>query len=168
MRIKLRSRVKFLILLGIAILGGSWLPSGLMVHAEELDVPGYHEYIDTEEESIDHWYGIARGTYLKEGICTIKDAGTGKVSISGTTTAHMACDTIKVGIYLDESSDGGNSFEQIGAYYFSRNGASNCYGSKTNLSVTSGWWYMVRGGHSATKGSTTESTTTHTRALKAS
>lgn len=168
MRIELKSRMKFLVALGITLLGGLWLPLGLMVHAEELEAPGYHEYVNTEKESIDHWYGIARGTYLKEGICTIKDAGVGKVSVSGTTTAHMACDTIKVGVYLDESSDGGNSFGQIGAYYFSRNNASNCYGSKTDISVTSGWWYMARGGHSATKNSKTETTSTYTGSIKAS
>lgn len=150
------------------MIGGLWLPSSLMVHAEELEVPGYHEHIDTEQESIDHWYGIARGTYLKEGICTIKDAGKGKVSVSGTTTAHVVCDTIKVGVYLEESSNGGQSFSQIGSYYFSESNTSSCHGSKTSISVTSGWWYMARGGHSATKNSKTETTTTYTGSLKAS
>lgn len=164
----MKKNLKFFLLLGMIIMGGLWLPLGLIVYAEETEVPGYHEYVNTEEESIDHWYGIAKGTYLKEGICTIKDAGSGKVSVSGTTTAHVACDTIKVGVYLDESSNGGNSFGQIGAYYFSRNDASNCYGSKTNISVTSGWCYMARGAHSATKNSKTESTSTYTGVLKAS
>lgn len=156
------------VLLSLGIIGGMWFPAKLMVCAEEIEVPGYYEYTETEQESIAHWYGIAKGTYLKEGICGIVKAGKGKVSVSGTTTAHMACDTIRVSVYLDESSDGGKTFSQIGSYYFSRNGASNCYGSKTDISVTSGWYYMARGGHSATKGSTTESTTTYTGALKAS
>lgn len=152
----------------IALIGGLWSPKGLEVFAEEIESPGYHEYEETEKESIDHWYGIAKGTYLKEGICGIKDAGKGKVSVSGTTMAHVVCDEIKVGVYLDESSDGGNSFGQIGSYYFSRKQASSCHGSKTDISVTSGWYYMARGGHSATKGSDTEMTTTKTRALKCS
>lgn len=155
-------------ILGLAIIGGTCFPTKLVVHAEEIEVPGYCEYTETEEESIVHWYGIGRGTYLKDGTCGIVDAGKGKVSISGTTTAHTTCDTIKVGIYLDESSNGGQSFGQIGSYYFSRNNASSCHGSKADISVTSGWWYMARGGHSATKGSTTESTTTHTGVLTAS
>lgn len=155
-------------LLGIAMIGSVWFPVRVVAHAEEVEVPGYCEYTETEVESIVHWYAIARGTYLKDSICTIKDAGKGKVGVSGTTTAHKVCDTIRVSVYLDESSDGGKSFSQIGSYYFSRNGASNCYGSKTDISVTSGWYYMARGGHSATKGSTTESTTTYTGALKAS
>lgn len=93
---------------------------GLIAQAENVDVPGYHEYTETENEKIDHWYGVAKGVYLREGICGIKDAGKGKVSVSGTTTAHVVCDAVKVGIYLDESSDGGKTFGQIGSYYFSR------------------------------------------------
>lgn len=156
------------ILLSFLIFGGLWLPLELTVHAEETEAFGYHEYIETKGESIDHWYGVARGTYLKEGICTIKDEGAGKVSVSGTTTAHAVCDKIKVGVYLDESSDGGQTFGQIGSYYFSRENASNCHGNKTNISVTTGRYYMARGGHSAIKGSITETTTTKTRALKCS
>ena len=147
-----------------------WFPMGAEVFAEETEVlvPGYCEYTETEDESIVHWYAIARGTYLKEGMCGITDAGKGKVSISGTTTAHKMCDTIRVSICLDESSDKGDSFGQIGAYYFLRDNASSCHGNKTDISVTSGWLYMVRGGHSATKGSVTESTVSNTRALRAS
>lgn len=156
------------LIFGIMLIGELWLPLKMTVHAEDIEVPGYCEYIETEDESIVCWYGIARGTYLKEGICGIKDAGNGKVNVSGTTLAHVVCDTVKVGVYLDESSDGGKSFSQIGSYYFSRNSATNCYGSKTDISVTSGWSYMARGAHSATKNSKTESTTTHTGALKAS
>lgn len=156
------------IFLSLIIMGGIWIPTKLVVFAEEIEVPGYCEYTETEGESIVHWYGIARGTYLKESTCGIVDAGKGKVTVSGTTTAHKICDTIRVSVYLDESSDGGKSFGQIGSYYFSRNSASSCHGSKADISVNSGWWYMARGGHSATKGSTTESTTTHTGVLTAS
>lgn len=151
-------------LLSLAIIGSL----SLTVYAEEIEVPGYCEYTETDQESIVHWYGIARGTYLKEGICGIKDAGKGKVSVSGTTLAYKVCDTVKAGVYLDESSDGGKTFGQIGSYYFSENNTSSCHGSKTGISVTSGWCYMARGGHSVTKGSTTETITTHTGVLKAS
>lgn len=152
----------------LVLLGVFWLPIELSVNAEEVIVPGYHEYMETEDEKIDHWYGIARGIYLKDGICGIKDAGSGRVSVSGTTTAHVVCDTIKVGVYLDESSDGGESFGQIGSWYFSENNTATCHGSKTNISITRGWYYRARGGHSATKGSKTEMTSTDTKALKAS
>lgn len=155
----------FLCFMLMAIL---WVPAKLVVNAEETVIPGYHEYIETGTERIDHWYGIARGTYLRDGTSGIKDAGSGRVSVSGTTTAHKICDTIRASVYLDESSDGGKTFGQIGSYYFSEQNTSSCHGSKANISVTTGWYYMVRGGHSATKGSTTEMITTRTGALKAS
>lgn len=143
-------------LLSLVIIGSIWLPLKITVQAEEIEVPGYYEYTDTNEESIAHWYGIARGTYLKEGISGIKRVSAGKVGVSGTTFAHSVCDKVKVGLYLDESSDGGKSYSQIGSYYFSENNTTSCHGSKTDISVKSGRTYRVRGGHSVTKGSTTE------------
>ena len=145
-----------------------WNVQGLTSEAEEIAVPGYHEYITTDKEAIDNWYGIARGTYLQSGTSGIVDAGEGKVNVSGTTNAHYVCDKVKVGVFLDESDDGGKSFGTIGSYYFERANASTCYGNKTDISVTSGWWYCVRGVHSVTVGSTTETTSTHTASLKAS
>ena len=150
------------------LVGILWIPVKLKANAGEIVVPGYHEYTETEDEKIDHWYGIARGTYLRDGTCGIKDAGTGKVNVSGTTTAHKVCDKVRVAVYLDESSDGGISFGQIGSYYFSEDNTSSCHGNKTNISVTSGWYYMARGTHSVIKGSVSESTSTRTGALKAS
>ena len=161
-------RKKISIIGYIILVGIFWMQIGLIAQAENVDVPGYHEYTETEKEKIDHWYGVAKGVYLREGICGIKDAGKGKVSVSGTTTAHVVCDAVKVGIYLDESSDGGKTFGQIGSYYFSRENASSCHGNKTDISVTSGWYYMARGGHSVINGSDTEMSATKTRALKCS
>lgn len=94
---------------------GIWNTQILSSNAEEITVPGYHEYVTTEDEVIDTWYGIARGTYLESGISGLKDAGKGKVNVSGTTNAFSVCDKVKVGVYLDESSDGGNSFGTIGS-----------------------------------------------------
>lgn len=163
-----RNKRKIFALVSLLFATILWLPMGLAVHAEEVNVPGYHEYTETENEKIDHWYGISRGTYLKDGTCGILDAGKAKVTVTGTTTAHSVCDTVRVSIYLDESSDGGKSFGQIGSYYYSEKNTSSCHGSRADIAVTSGWYYMARGGHSATKGSKTESTATRTGALKAS
>lgn len=145
-----------------------WNATSLIGQAEEIVVPGYHEYITTENESIDTWYGIARGRYLESGISGLKSAGRGKVNVSGTTNALSVCDKVKVAVYLDESDDGGSSFGTIGSYYFERSNASTCYGSKSDISVTSGWWYCVRGVHTVIEGSTAETTSTQTKAMKAS
>ena len=145
-----------------------WSSQVLTSKAEEITVPGYHEYVTTENEAIDNWYGIAKGTYLQSGTSGIVDAGKGKVNVSGTTNAHYACDKVKVGIYLDESDNGGSSFGTIGVYHYEEQNTTSCYGSKSNISVTSGWWYCVRGVHSVTEGSKTETTNTHTASIKAS
>ncbi len=145
-----------------------WNDQTLTSQAEEIVVPGYHEYVTTENEAIDNWYGIARGTYLQSGTSGIVDAGKAKVNVSGTTNAHSICDKVKVAVYLDESDDGGKSFGTIGSYYFEKQNTSTCHGSKADISVTSGWWYCVRGVHTVTEGSTTETTSTQTKAMKAS
>ncbi len=156
------------ILLSLMFMNIIWISGGDVVYAEQIWPAGYHEYITTEDEAIDHWYGVARGTYLKEGICGIKRAGTAKVSISGTTTAHRICDKVKVGVYLNESSNGGSSYGTVASYYFSENNTSSCYGNKIDIPVTLGWKYYASAGHSVTKGSVTEMMDTRTDALTAS
>ncbi len=153
-------------LMGLLLVGGICNVGAITSHAEEM--PGYHEYVNTEDEAIDTWYGIARGTYLRDGTTGIKRTGSGLLSISGTTTAYKTCDYVKVSLHLDESSDGGSHFGNIASYYFQEENTTSCHGNKTNISVTKGYKYRVRGGHTAVKGSTVESTTTSAGVLTAS
>lgn len=156
------------ICMGLCMTAGLWNMQGIVGHAETVEVPGYHKYTTTETEAIDEWFGIARGTYLRGGICGIKDAGKAKVSISATTNAHTRCDYVKVGLYLDESLDGGGSFGTIGVYHFTEENATSCHGSKTDIKVTSGRKYRARGVHTVQEGSTIETTDTGSDALMAS
>lgn len=135
--------------------------------AQESTLPGYHVYTNTGTEAIDTWYGIARGTYLESGTSGLVSAGKGKVNVSGTTNAHSVCDEVKVAVYLDESVNGDTGFGTIGSYYYSEKNTTSCHGSKANISVTSGWWYSVRGVHTVIEGSTIESTSTQTKAMQA-
>ena len=153
-------------MMGILLAGGLGAAGTIPRHAE--DMPGYHEYVNTEDEAIDTWYGIARGTYLRDGTSGIVRAGSGLISVSGTTTAYSKCDRVKVGLYLDESSDGGNYFGNIASYHFKEENTTSCHGSKANISVTKGYRYRVRGVHSVTKGSTIETTDTKAGVLVAS
>ena len=154
--------------LSFILIGSLWLPAEVVANAEETSIAVYHEYTTTEEEAIDQWYAVARGVYLAEGTCGITRSGTAKVSVSATTTAHSVCDKVKAAVYLDESTDGGVNFIQIGSWNFSETQASMCHGNKTNISVTSGRRYMARGGHSVTEGSTTETCTSETGSISAS
>lgn len=147
---------------------GVWNKEIIVSQAEEITPPGYHVYTTTDDEVIDSWYGIARGTYLANGTVGLVEAGKGKVNVSGTTNARSICDKVKVAVYLDESTNGGSSFGTIGSYYYTETNTTSCYGSKSNISVTSGLWYMVRGVHTVMEGSDTETTTTQTYAMKAS
>ena len=144
-----------------------WGAQGMDIHAEEVKLPGYHVYTTTETETIDAWYGIAKGTYLESGTVGLKSAGKGKVNVSGTTSARSICDKVKVAVYLDESVNGDTDYGTIGVYHYSEENTTSCYGSKSNISVTSGWWYSVRGVHSVTEGSVTETTDTQTKAMEA-
>ena len=152
------------LLLGIFI----WNDQELISRAEDITPPGYHVYTTTEDEVIDTWYGVARGTYLANGTAGLVDSGKGKVNVSGTTNAHSICDKVKVGVYLDESTNGTSGYGTVGSYYYEAENARSCHGSKANISVTSGWWYMVRGVHTVVEGSTTETTSTQTYAMQAS
>ncbi len=155
----------------LSIAGG--LLSGLLcfsvvatpVYAEE--VAGYHERVTTETEAIDNWYSVARGTYLS--ICTAKvsDAGKGKVTISGSTSAHSLCDELKLTLYLDESSDN-SKYGTIGVYRYEAQNDTLLSGGKSSISVTSGYYYSARGVHSVSKDGVKETTDTCTGALKAS
>ena len=145
-----------------------WNSHELTSQAEEIVPAGYHVYTTTEDEVIDSWYGIARGTYLESGTVGLVDAGKGKVNVSGGTDARSVCDKVKAAVYLDESTSGTSGYGTIGSYYYSESNSTSCYGSESNISVTSGWWYMVRGVHSVTEGSTIETTYTQTYAMQAS
>lgn len=143
-----------------------WGTQGIDIHAEEVKLPGYHVYTVTEDETIDTWYGIARGTYLESGTVGLNSAGKGKVNVSGTTNARSICDKVKVAVYLDESVNGDTDYGTIGIYHYEKANALSCHGSEANISVTSGWWYMVRGVHTVIEGSTMEATDTQTKAMQ--
>ena len=153
------------------LVGCLWNSQTLVSKAEGTtgdSLAGYHEIVTTENESIDTWYAVARGTYLQSGTTGLIRAGKAKMTVSGTTNAHSVCDKVKAAVYLDESSNGGNSFGTIGSYYFEERETSSCHGSKANISVTSGWKYHVRGVHSVIEGDVVETTSTSTGVLTAS
>ena len=52
-------RKKISIIGYIILVGIFWMQIGLIAQAENVDVPGYHEYTETENEKIDHWFGVA-------------------------------------------------------------------------------------------------------------
>lgn len=135
------------------------------VHAEE--VAGYHEKVQTETEAVDNWYSVARGVYLASCTAKISDAGKGKVTISGSTSAKSVCEELRMTLYLDESSNN-SSYDTIGVYRYSKENAALVSGYEAGVRVTSGYYYSVRGVHSVFVGDVRETTDTCTDALRAS
>ncbi len=136
----------------------------LPVHAEEIAT--YHEKKATETEAEDAWYAVARWTNMAAGIGKIKQAGKAKVTISGSTDALHVCDTLKLALYLDESSDN-KSYGTIGVYHYQSNNDVSVSGGEAGISVTSDYYYRLRGVHSVTHQGKTETTDSNTDAIKA-
>ena len=134
------------------------------VHAEEIAV--HHEKMTTETEAEDTWYAVARGVYLSGGTGKVKQAGVGKVCISGRTLGTGICDTLKLALYLDESSDN-KSYGTIGTYHYSSKNDLYVSGYEAGIRVTSGYYYSLRGVHSVTHNGKTETTDSSTDAIVA-
>lgn len=108
-------------------------------------------------------YPRQRGSYLSSGSGHIVLAGTGKVTISGSTSAYQTVDTVKLTLYLQRLVNGQwVTVATLGPKaVYNTNYVSN---SKT-YSVARGYYYRVYGGHTAIEGSTSEALTSYTNAL---
>lgn len=102
------------------------------------------------------------GIYLSNGISGITDQGGGVVYISGVTNCYRVSDKVQVHLYLERLSNGGWSTIQTHSSV-----AYDTYKVNTGVSflVSKGYYYRVRGSHTAKKGSTVESCTTCTSAI---
>lgn len=138
----------------------------LAVPVQAEAIAGYHEKTATQEEVVDTWYAVSRGTYLGSGNVKIKRAGTAKVTISGGTQANSICDELYLALYLDESSDN-DDYGTIGVYHYSDTNNTSVSGGQADIRVTSGYYYRARGVHTVTEGNVTETTDTCTDALTA-
>lgn len=161
----MRHKRSLSVVLGLLLSAAFFSKTIVSVYA--MEIMGYHEKTVTENEAEDTWYAAVRGTYLAVGTTKIKRAGAGKVSISGTTSATRVCDTLKVAVYLDESSNN-SSYGTIGVYHYTGKNDISVSGYETDIRVTSGYYYSVRGVHSVTHNGTTETTDSCTDAITAS
>lgn len=109
--------------------------------------------LTNEESAEDIWQNVARGSILNQGIARITNIGNRTVNIYGATLAYVTCDKLTVRLIL-QRYDGG--WVNCGTYGDSvTNSPSMSRGY--NVKVTGGYYYRVKGGCVATKGSTTES-----------
>lgn len=151
----------------LLLMGTLMMGTGFAACAEEVVEPaGYHVYEETEDSATDTWYGIARGTYLKSGASTITKQDSTHALGTGKTLAHVNCDRVYVRIYLDQSDTGkSGSWGTIDYWTGTAANTATATVSSGSYKVTKNKYYRVTGAHSATKGSTTESTNSTTSAL---
>ncbi|GAB6129519.1 hypothetical protein JCM17204_21110 [Blautia stercoris] len=108
----------------------------------------------TNEESAEAiWQNVARGSILNQGIGKITNIGNRTVNIYGATLAYVTCDKLTVKMYL-QRYDGG--WINCGTYGDTATNASSMSRSY-NVKVKGGYYYRVRVGCVAQKGSTYES-----------
>jgi hypothetical protein len=105
-----------------------------------------------EAESI--VYPLMRGSYLSNGYASLKLAGTGKVTISGNTTAYQTVDEVNVTLYLQRLEDG--YWEHVRTLGTKRAYNTNYVSNSATYTVTRGYYYRVTGTHVAIQGSTSE------------
>lgn len=138
----------------------------LGMSAEAGQMAGYHERVTTEDSAEDTWYSVGRGMYLSFGTAKVLRNGIRKVSISGSTNAHSYCDELRLGLYLDESSDNVD-YGTIAVYHYSDTNDVSVSGYETGIRAISGYYYSVRGVHMVIEGSVTESADSYTDAITA-
>ena len=87
------------------------------------------------------------GTYLLDGTASIKNAGNGKVTASGVTTAHKSC-ALKLTVVLQKYNSSTGTWGNVTSWTVTKSSGTYLSSSKT-ISVTKGYYYRVRCGHSA-------------------
>lgn len=85
------------------------------------------------------------GTYLLEGKAGIKNAGNGKITASGYTSAHKSC-SLKLAVTVQRYS--GGTWNYVTSWTVTKASGTYLSSSKT-MSVTKGYYYRVRCNHSA-------------------
>jgi hypothetical protein len=85
------------------------------------------------------------GTYLLDGRSAIANAGNGKITATGVTTAHKST-KLKMTVVVQRYS--GTTWDYITSWTATKSSGTYLSSSKT-LSVTKGYYYRVRCSHSA-------------------
>lgn len=102
------------------------------------------------------------GTYLSYGTAAISNLGGGQVNFYGDTVCNRKSDVVKVNLHLQRLVNG--SWTDYVTKYHTEYDTYSA-GAGYYVYVPTGYYYRVKGTHSATKGSTVESTTTYTNAI---
>lgn len=110
--------------------------------------------LTNEGESTGTMQHINRGTYFADGISGISDYGNGLIYVNGTTNCNRTCSQIGLTLFVERLVN--DSWVCVSQRSFSR--SNNYYASGSyDLVVAKGYFYRVRGYHTASSNGVTES-----------
>lgn len=104
-----------------------------------------------------------RGNFLDFGTVQMTKISPTRVRITGITAAHVQCDKLGVGLYLERCTDGKNYGSYRHWYFWLEN--VDTHTETLEVIVPTGYWYRLRGSHVAIKDGNGESVTTLTNGL---
>lgn len=110
--------------------------------------------LTSDKESTGYLQHMDRGTYYADGISGITDYGNGLIYVNGTTNCNRTCSQIGLTLFVERLVNNNwicisqRSFSNTNHYY-----ASGSY----DLVVAKGYFYRVRGYHTASSNGVTES-----------
>lgn len=142
--------------LSVMLLAGCF---SLGVSAEEVTCPKVvHTYTSTGDMAEDAWVSVLRGAYLGYGSSTIARKDSSHINISGTTTATRKCDKLCLTLYVERSKSYATGYSTYKYYDYTVSDEFELAKEISNIYVERGFYYRVKGVHSVTEGSTTETT----------
>lgn len=104
-----------------------------------------------------------RGNFLDHGTVLMSKVSPTRILVTGITAAHVQCDKLGVGLYLERCTDGKNYGNYRHWYFWLEN--VDTHTETLELIVPTGYWYRLRGSHVAIEGENGESVTTLTDGL---
>lgn len=109
----------------------------------------------TSEKSVKGtWQAMARGTLLSSGYGSIDYYGNGVIDWTGMTLCNRVCDSVVLNMYLERLVN--NTWVSVDQRFVTAyNTTQATYG--TSIIIPKGYYYRVQGVHTATKGSTKDS-----------
>lgn len=132
---------------------------GNTVFAQETTYPKVtHIYTTTEDYASDEWSVDQRGAYLSRGTCSIARADSTHINISGATNATQTCDKVKLVLYVERSTSYATGYGNYKTYTYNAEDVYSLAKEISNIKVDKGYYYRVKGVHSVTEGSVTETT----------
>ena len=124
-----------------------------------------HAYTTTEDFASDEWSVAQRGAYLGSGVSSIARADSTHINISGSTNAMQTCDKVRLTLYVEQSESYATGYYTYKTYTFSADNVYQLAKAVSNITVERGYYYRVKGVHSVTEGSVTETTNSVTNPI---